>query len=98
MAESDQQMDDSKREELVIEAKKYFEYHKESIASSVRKGKCSMYPSCSAYAKEAFNRLSFFKACTAVSERLIRCGRDSEDKLKIIKINNRLRINDPVPE
>ncbi|MGM0418901.1 MAG: membrane protein insertion efficiency factor YidD [Thermodesulfobacteriota bacterium] len=66
--------------------------------SSVRKGKCSMYPSCSAYAKEAFNRLSFFTAWAAVSDRLIRCGRDSEDRLKIIKINNRLRINDPVPQ
>jgi len=42
MAENSNEVD-SKREELVIEAKKYFEYHKESIASSVRKGKNVVY-------------------------------------------------------
>src|SRR6056297_3631695 len=63
---------DSKREELVIEAKKYFEYHKESIASSVRKGKNVVYVD--------FIELSEFS--NKLAEELVS---DPEDTFKILE-------------
>lgn len=62
-----------------------------------RKGNCPMYPSCSAYAKEAFSKYSFEKAYMMSCERLIRCGRSCATKLQIVKKGQKLRYYDPVP-
>ncbi|MCB9480666.1 MAG: membrane protein insertion efficiency factor YidD [Desulfobacteraceae bacterium] len=64
----------------------------------VRKGRCPMYPSCSAYAEISFKKHPFFKACFLTGDRLIRCGRDSKIKLKIINTDSGLRFYDPVPD
>ena len=36
-------------------------------------GSCRFYPTCSEYAKTAFSRFSFFRACRLVLWRLLRC-------------------------
>ena len=64
----------------------------------VRKGRCTMYPSCSSFGKKAFETHDFFKAYYLTCERLIRCGRDSTEKLKIINTDSGLRYFDPLPE
>ncbi|MDY0359927.1 MAG: membrane protein insertion efficiency factor YidD [Desulforegulaceae bacterium] len=64
----------------------------------VRKGRCPMYPSCSSYAEISFKKHSFFKACFLTGDRLIRCGRDSKTKLKIINTPKGLKFYDPVPD
>ncbi|MDY0132236.1 MAG: membrane protein insertion efficiency factor YidD [Desulforegulaceae bacterium] len=64
----------------------------------VRKGKCSMHPNCSSFGQIAFENHNFFKATYLTSERLIRCGRDCKDKLKIINTDSGLKFFDPVPE
>ena len=39
-------------------------------------GRCPMYPSCSAYAKQAFHSHGFLKGWILTSDRLLRCGHD----------------------
>ncbi len=87
-----------------VEKKSYanimIDIYKKDLSSInfVRKGSCPMYPSCSAFAEEAFTRFNFFKAFVISSERLVRCGRDSTKKLNLIKVNNQLKYFDPLPE
>ncbi len=38
--------------------------------------RCPMYPSCSHYAREAFNRNGFWMGWILSCDRLLRCGRD----------------------
>ncbi|MGE4520775.1 MAG: membrane protein insertion efficiency factor YidD [Desulfobacteraceae bacterium] len=64
----------------------------------VRKGRCQMHPNCSSFGRQAFEKHSFFKAYYLTCERLVRCGRDSGEKLKIIQTDSGLKFNDPVPD
>lgn len=64
--------------------------------SAVRDGTCPMYPSCSAYAKTAFEKHGPLLGWTMTFDRLIRCGRDETSHAKEIYINERWRYHDPV--
>ena len=64
--------------------------------SVVDGNRCSMYPSCSNYASEAFKKhgpvLGWIMSC----DRLVRCGRDEANVSSVIFINNHQLIQDPV--
>jgi putative component of membrane protein insertase Oxa1/YidC/SpoIIIJ protein YidD len=41
--------------------------------SAVRSGECPMYPSCSEYAKQAFQKYGFFMGAMIATDRVMRC-------------------------
>ena len=58
--------------------------------------RCPMYPSCSAYAKQAFHTHGLIKGWILTSDRLLRCGHD-EVKLSGRKlIKGRYKTPDPL--
>jgi len=52
-----------------------YSFYKQYI-SPVDGDRCLMYPSCSAYSKEAFIKYGFFKGFIVTCDRLTRCGND----------------------
>jgi len=57
---------------------------------------CSMYPSCSQYAKQAFANTGAFNAWFGTVDRLLRCGQDTHHySLKLV--NGRYLYYDPLP-
>jgi len=52
-----------------------YSFYKQYI-SPVDGDRCTMYPSCSAYSKEAFIKYGFFKGFIVTCDRLTRCGND----------------------
>jgi len=44
--------------------------------SAVRQGECPMYPSCSEYSKQAFEKYGVFLGAMIASDRVMRCGRE----------------------
>lgn len=68
-----------------------------SSVSFVRKGECPMYPSCSQFAKNAYQKHGFLLGSILATDRLMRCGRDETKRLKIVNINGKLLFYDPVP-
>ena len=55
----------------------YIELYQKHI-SSLKNGRCAMYPSCSNYGLQVFEKYPFFKAMVLTSDRLIRCSHDQK--------------------
>lgn len=64
--------------------------------SAVRSGECPMYPSCSSYSKEAFEKYGFFLGGMIASDRLMRCGRDELRLAPRIYVNGKIKFYDPL--
>ena len=64
--------------------------------SAVRSGECPMYPSCSSYSKEAFEKYGFFLGGMIASDRLMRCGRDEVRLAPRIYVNGKIKVYDPL--
>jgi putative component of membrane protein insertase Oxa1/YidC/SpoIIIJ protein YidD len=64
--------------------------------SAVRSGECPMYPSCSEYGKEAFDKHGFFIGGMIASDRLMRCGRDEVRLAPKIYVDGKLKFYDPL--
>ena len=64
--------------------------------SAVRTGECPMYPSCSEYSKEAFEKYGFFIGGMIASDRLMRCGRDEVRLSQAIYVDGKLKFYDPL--
>ena len=58
--------------------------------------RCSMYPSCSNYASEAFKKHGPVQGWIMSCDRLVRCGRDETHVSSAIIVNNHQLIHDPV--
>ncbi len=58
--------------------------------------RCQMYPSCSKYCIEAFNKHGALLGWIMGSDRLVRCGRDEVKLSAPVLINGEKRIYDPV--
>jgi uncharacterized protein len=58
--------------------------------------RCQMYPSCSQYCIEAFNKHGALLGWIMGSDRLVRCGRDEVKLSPQIRINGEKRTYDPV--
>ena len=58
--------------------------------------RCQMYPSCSQYCIEAFNKHGALLGWIMGSDRLVRCGRDEVKLSAPVRINGEKRIYDPV--
>jgi len=58
--------------------------------------RCQMYPSCSIYCIEAFNKHGVLLGWIMGSDRLVRCGRDEVKLSAPVRINGEKRIYDPV--
>ena len=58
--------------------------------------RCPMYPNCSAYSLQAFQRHGFLKGWVMTSDRLMRCGRDEHKHAKDIWINGDRYVYDPL--
>jgi putative component of membrane protein insertase Oxa1/YidC/SpoIIIJ protein YidD len=66
--------------------------------SAVRSGECPMYPSCSEYAKEAFEKYGFFIGGMIVSDRLMRCGRDEVRLAPVVYVEGKMKFYDPLEQ
>jgi uncharacterized protein len=64
--------------------------------SAVRTGECPMYPSCSEYSKEAFEKYGFFLGGMIASDRLMRCGRDEVRLAPRIYVDGKMKFYDPL--
>ena len=64
-----------------------YRFYKKFI-SPIRGNQCPMYPSCSTYAKDAFEKYGFFRGFVMMSDRLTRCGQDLH-KYEQIFLDNR---------
>ena len=58
--------------------------------------RCQMYPSCSKYCIDAFNKHGSLLGWIMCSDRLVRCGRDEVKLSAPVRINGEKRIYDPV--
>lgn len=64
--------------------------------SGVDGDRCPMYPSCSRYALESFERHGVIMGWFMTCDRLMRCGRDETRLSPPVYVNGRLRCYDPV--
>lgn len=58
--------------------------------------RCPMYPSCSAYSLQAFEKHGFLMGWIMTSDRLLRCGRDELKRAPWVRVNTETRSYDPV--
>lgn len=56
--------------------------------------RCPMYPSCSHYSSQAFERHNPIKAWILTCDRLLRCGRDETRRTKGVYVKGQLKIKD----
>jgi len=59
--------------------------------------RCMMYPSCSHYSAQAFEKHGFVKGWIMTSDRLLRCGRDEKRIAEQIIIDKQVYVFDPLP-
>ena len=64
--------------------------------SAVRAGECPMYPSCSEYSKQCFQKHGFFVGWMMTCDRLMRCGRDEMKLSPRVLVDGRWKYYDPV--
>jgi putative component of membrane protein insertase Oxa1/YidC/SpoIIIJ protein YidD len=64
--------------------------------SAVRSGECPMYPSCSEYSRQAFEKYGFFIGVMIASDRLMRCGRDEVRLAPKIYVEGKMKFYDPL--
>jgi len=55
-----------------------------------------MYPSCSQYSLQAFEKHGFLIGWMMTCDRLVRCGRDETNLSQEIFVNGKLKFYDPV--
>jgi putative component of membrane protein insertase Oxa1/YidC/SpoIIIJ protein YidD len=60
--------------------------------------RCPMYPSCSHYSSQAFERHNPVMAWILTADRLLRCGRDETRLSKPVIIQGRIRIKDTLAD
>ena len=72
-----------------------FSFYQKYISGIKGDANCSMYPSCSQYAKVAFASTNPIKAYVKVCERLLCCGRDRHSNNQFINVNGINFIYDP---
>ena len=58
--------------------------------------RCMMYPNCSHYSGQAFEKHGFVKGWVLTSDRLLRCGRDEKRLSEQIIINKHVYVFDPL--
>lgn len=58
--------------------------------------RCPMYPSCSHYAKQAFERHGALKGWILTSDRLLRCGHDEIRLAPKVNVKGKPRAYDPI--
>jgi putative component of membrane protein insertase Oxa1/YidC/SpoIIIJ protein YidD len=66
--------------------------------SAVRYGECPMYPSCSEYCKQAFEKYGFFVGAMIAFDHLMRCGRDELKSAPLIFIQGKWKYYDPLEQ
>jgi putative component of membrane protein insertase Oxa1/YidC/SpoIIIJ protein YidD len=66
--------------------------------SAVRYGECPMYPSCSEYAKQAFQKYGVFVGTMIAADRLMRCGRDELKSAPLIFVDGKMKYYDPLEQ
>ncbi len=64
--------------------------------SSFDGNRCPMYPTCSAYSGQAFQKHGFFLGWIMTCDRLMRCGRDELLRAPRIIVDGRIRCHDPL--
>lgn len=64
--------------------------------SAVRYGECPMYPSCSEYAKQAFQKYGVFVGAMIATDRVMRCGRDKLKWAPLILVDGKVKYYDPL--
>ncbi len=63
--------------------------------SAVRYSECPMYPSCSEYSRQCFQKYGFLIGWMMTCDRLMRCGRDETKLSPTIFINRKWKFYDP---
>jgi putative component of membrane protein insertase Oxa1/YidC/SpoIIIJ protein YidD len=71
------------------------DFYKKFI-SRVDGDRCPMYPSCTAYSKQAFQKHGLFMGWIMTSDRLLRCGRDEVHHAPQVWVNGQKRTYDPL--
>lgn len=66
--------------------------------SKADRNRCPMYPSCSHYSRQAFERYNPITAWILTADRLLRCGRDETRLSKPVIIQGRTRIKDTLAD
>ncbi|MCP4112464.1 MAG: membrane protein insertion efficiency factor YidD [Desulfobacteraceae bacterium] len=66
--------------------------------SAVRHGECPMYPSCSEYSLQCFQKFGQIIGWTMTCDRLMRCGRDEMKASQRLFIGGKWQYYDPVEE
>ena len=66
--------------------------------SAVRYGECPMYPSCSEYAKQAFQKYGVFVGTMIATDRVMRCGRDELKTAPLIFVGGKMKYYDPLEQ
>jgi len=66
--------------------------------SAVRSGECPMYPFCSEYAKQAFQKYGVFMGVMIATDRVMRCGRDELKTAPLIFIGGKMKYYDPLEQ
>jgi len=64
--------------------------------SAQKNNKCRHFPTCSAYAKEAYQTYNFFKASFLTTKRLLKCNplfKPSYDPLPVKKKSKKCKLN-----
>ncbi|MDM8523479.1 membrane protein insertion efficiency factor YidD [Desulfococcaceae bacterium HSG8] len=64
--------------------------------SAVRSSECPMYPSCSEYSKQCFQKYGAIIGWSMTCDRLMRCGRDEVRLSPTIFVNGKWKHYDPV--
>ncbi len=66
--------------------------------SAVRYGECPMYPSCSEYSRQAFQKYGVFVGTMIAADRLMRCGRDELKSAPLIFVDGKMKYYDPLEQ
>ncbi len=64
--------------------------------SAVRWGECAMYPSCSEYSRQAFQKYGPVRGWIMTLDRLMRCGRDEIKSAPRIRVDGKWKYYDPL--
>ncbi len=72
----------------------FYDFYKKYI-SPADGDRCPMYPSCSAYSKQAFTKYGFMRGFIMTADRLTRCGSDLHNYQKFI-LKGKMYAFDPV--
>jgi uncharacterized protein len=64
--------------------------------SAVRRGSCPMFPSDSAYSRQAVAKHGFAAGWVMSMDRLLRCGRDETKQVPLIPVHGQWKYYDPL--